>query len=103
MSYQHRRSLSPPRRIDAPHPRPGFGPMSAVSLALRNLRGLAILLIVAFHCFSAYIVNQPAHVPPFDLPPYDWRAMPIIDGERWLGFDLFCAFQFLYLMQLMFF
>jgi peptidoglycan/LPS O-acetylase OafA/YrhL len=77
--------------------------MSPVSLALRNLRGLAILLIVAFHCFSAYIVNQPAQAPPFDLPPYDWRAMPIIDSERWLGFDLFCAFQFLYLMQLMFF
>lgn len=77
--------------------------MSAVSLALRNLRGAAILLILAFHCFSAYIVNQPAQPPPFDLAPYEWRAMPIIDGARWLGFDLFCAFQFLYLMQLMFF
>jgi glucans biosynthesis protein C len=77
--------------------------MFQVSLALRNLRGLAILLIVAFHCLSAYIVNQPAHPPPFDLAPYEWRAIPIVDSERWLGFDLFCAFQFLYLMQLMFF
>ena len=77
--------------------------MPPVSLALRNLRGLAILLIVAFHCLSAYIVNQPAHPPPFDLAPYEWRGMPIVDSERWLGFDLFCAFQFLYLMQLMFF
>jgi len=77
--------------------------MSAVSLALRNLRGVAILLILAFHCFSAYIVNQPAQAPLFDLAPYEWRALPIVDGERWLGFDLFCAFQFLYLMQLMFF
>jgi hypothetical protein len=77
--------------------------MSEVSLALRNLRGLAILLILAFHCLSAYIVNQPAQPPPFDLAPYTWRAMPIVDRERWLGFDLFCAFQFLYLMQLMFF
>jgi glucans biosynthesis protein C len=77
--------------------------MSEVSLALRNLRGLAILLILAFHCLSAYIVNQPAQPPRFDLAPYAWRAMPIVDRERWLGFDLFCAFQFLYLMQLMFF
>jgi hypothetical protein len=77
--------------------------MSEVSLALRNLRGFAILLILAFHCLSAYIVNQPAQPPPFDLAPYTWRAMPIVDRERWLGFDLFCAFQFLYLMQLMFF
>ncbi len=73
------------------------------SLALRNLRGVLILLIVAFHCFSAYIVSQPATAPPFDSPPFDWRAFPIIDHERWLGFDLFCASQFLYLMQLMFF
>jgi glucans biosynthesis protein C len=77
--------------------------MPAASLALRNLRGLAILLILAFHCFSAYILTQPAHPLPFDQAPYDWRAFPIIDDERWLGFDLFCAFQFLYLMQLMFF
>ncbi len=77
--------------------------MPKASLPLGNLRGVAILLILAFHCFSAYIVSQPAHPLPFDAPPYDWRAFPIIDNERWLGFDLFCAFQFLYLMQLMFF
>jgi glucans biosynthesis protein C len=77
--------------------------MRETHLALRNLRGVLILLIVAFHCFSAYIVTQPAHPLPFDQPPYDWRAFPMIDNERWLGFDLFCAFQFFYLMQLMFF
>lgn len=77
--------------------------MPRASLPLGNLRGVAILLILAFHSLSAYIVSQPAHPPAFDVPPYDWRAFPIIDGDRWLGFDLFCAFQFLYLMQLMFF
>ncbi|HML08126.1 MAG TPA: acyltransferase [Xanthobacteraceae bacterium] len=77
--------------------------MAKASLPLGNLRGVAILLIVAFHSFSAYIVSQPAQPLAFDLAPYDWRAFPIIDSERWLGFDLFCAFQFLYLMQLMFF
>jgi glucans biosynthesis protein C len=77
--------------------------MPAASLALRNLRGVLILLILAFHCFSAYIVSQPARVPDFDLAPYDWQAFPIVDHQRWIGFDLFCASQFLYLMQLMFF
>ena len=77
--------------------------MSKTSLPLRNLRGVLLLLIVAFHCFSAYIVTQPTTPPAFDLPPFDWRVFPIIDNERWLGFDLFCAFQFLYLMQFMFF
>ena len=77
--------------------------MSKTSLPLRNLRGVLLLLIVAFHSFSAYIVTQPATPLAFDLAPYDWRVFPIIDNERWLGFDLFCAFQFLYLMQFMFF
>src|SRR5262252_6497300 len=73
------------------------------SLALRNLRGVVIILILAFHSFSAYIVSQPASPGRFDEPPYTWRAFPIIDSERWIGFDLLCAFMFLYLMQLMFF
>jgi len=77
--------------------------MTKASVPLGNLRGVAILLIVAFHSFSAYLVSQPAQPLAFDLAPYDWRAFPIIDSARWLGFDLFCAFQFLYLMQLMFF
>ena len=80
-----------------------FQAMPKASLPLGNLRGVAILLILAFHCVSAYIVTQPTHALAFDAPPYDWRAFPIVDSERWLGFDLFCAFAFLYLMQLMFF
>jgi hypothetical protein len=34
---------------------------------------------------------------------FGWTALRIVDNERWVGFDLFSAFQFLYLMQLMFF
>ena len=77
--------------------------MSKSSLALSNLRGFAIVMVVAFHSFIAYLGSQPASQLPFDLPPYGWRANPIVDSARWFGFDLFCAFQYLYLMQLMFF
>ena len=76
--------------------------MRQASFPLRNLRGVLIILILSFHSFSAYIVSQPAETPPFDRAPYDWIAFPIIDNARWLGFDLYCAFQFLYLMQFMF-
>src|SRR5579871_3770378 len=69
--------------------------MSKTNWPLKNLRGVLLLLIVAFHAFSAYIVTQPNTPPAFDSPPFDWRVFPIIDNERWLGFDLFCAFQFL--------
>ena len=78
--------------------------MSKTSVALDNLRGFAILNVVAFHAFIAYLANSPAAPAlPFDKPPYAWTANPIIDSARWLGFDLFCAFQYVYLMHLMFF
>jgi hypothetical protein len=46
--------------------------------------------------------NRPPRTP-FDSPPFGWTANPIIDSQRWFGFDLFCASQYVYLMQLMFF
>lgn len=77
--------------------------MSKASLALYNLRGFVILIVVAFHSSLAYLSSQPASPPPFDSPPYAWKAIPILDNERWLGFDLLCASQYVYLMQFMFF
>src|SRR5215831_12190072 len=77
--------------------------MSKSSLALSNLRGFAIVMVVAFHAFIAYLGSQPAAQLPFDLPPFGWRANPIVDSARWFGFDLFCALQYVYLMQLLFF
>jgi peptidoglycan/LPS O-acetylase OafA/YrhL len=77
--------------------------MSRTSLALHNLRGFAIVMVIAFHSCIAYLSSQPASPPPFDDPPYRWLANPIIDNAHWLGLDLFCAFQYMYLMHLMFF
>jgi hypothetical protein len=77
--------------------------MQKTSLALNNLRGYAIIIVVAFHSCIAYIANQPVANAAFDAPPYDWLAHPIVDSDRFVGFDLFCALQFLYMMQLMFF
>ena len=60
-------------------------------------------MVVAFHSFIAYLGSQPASPHPFDSPPFGWTANPIIDSQRWFGFDLFCASQYVYLMHLMFF
>jgi len=76
--------------------------MSKTSLALSNLRGFTILMVVAFHSCIAYLGSQPLSALPFNEPPYAWMANPIIDSERWFGLDLFCAFQYVYLMHLMF-
>jgi surface polysaccharide O-acyltransferase-like enzyme len=69
--------------------------MTKSSLALSNLRAVVILLVVAFHSVLAYLGSQPASPPPFDAPPYHWKAFPILDEERWFGFDLWFLWQLL--------
>jgi glucans biosynthesis protein C len=76
--------------------------MSKSSIALHNLRGFAILLVVAFHSSLGYLASNRLVQVPFDAPPYAWKAIPIIDSARWIGFDLFCAALYVFLMQFMF-
>jgi glucans biosynthesis protein C len=73
------------------------------SLALSNMRGLVIVILLAFHSVLAYLGSLDASALPFDDAPYKWRAFPVIDSQRWFGFDIFCAWQDVYLMSLMFF
>jgi surface polysaccharide O-acyltransferase-like enzyme len=81
---------------------PGSPDTSRTSLAFHNLRGVVILIVVAFHSALAYLQWIPVAGSGFDQPPYDWRAFPIIDSHRFFGFDLFCAWQDVDLMSLMF-
>jgi hypothetical protein len=77
--------------------------MSRTSIALGNLRAVVIVIVLAFHSVLAYLAWLPAAPYRFDTPPYRWQAIPIVDGQRWFGFDLFCAWQDVSLMSLMFF
>jgi glucan biosynthesis protein C len=77
--------------------------MPRVSWALDNLRAFVILLVLSFHSVLAYLDFLPAAPFPFDAPPYLWRAFPVVDHARWFGFDLFCAWQDVFLMSLFFF
>src|SRR5215475_7560299 len=90
-------------RATASEPVPPGRIASGNSAALDNLRGIVILIVLGFHSALAYVswVSPPA--VPFDSPPYNWRAFPIVDQHRFFGFDLFCAWQDVYLMSLMFF
>lgn len=77
--------------------------MATPSLALNNLRTFAVVLVLAVHASAAYLGSSPAFPFRFDDPPFRWRAIPIIDSDRWFGFDLFCAQQDTYLIALLFF
>ena len=76
--------------------------MSRSSLALVNLRAAVILIVLAFHSVLPYLAFLPSAPYPFETAPYQWLAFPIIDRQRWSGFDLFCAWQDVGLMSLMF-
>src|ERR1700739_4644262 len=78
-------------------------PAARASLALDNLRALVILLVLSFHSVLAYLNFLPASPFAFDAPPYLWRPFPIVDTEGWFGFDLYCAWQDVFLMSLFFF
>lgn len=77
--------------------------MSRSSVALDNLRAFVIVIVLAFHSVLAYLGSVTPSLSPFNSPPYQWRTFPIIDSQRWFGFDLFCALQDVYLMSLLFF
>jgi hypothetical protein len=77
--------------------------MSPPGLALNNLRNVVIVVVLAVHAAMAYLGSSPASSFNFDDPPYRWRTVPIVNPERWFGFDIFCAFQDVYLISLLFF
>jgi glucan biosynthesis protein C len=77
--------------------------MSMPGLALNNLRVFVIVIVVAVHAVMAYLGSSPASSFNFDDPPFQWRSIPIVDPARWFGFDIFCAFQDIYLISLLFF
>jgi hypothetical protein len=76
---------------------------SVTSQALSNLRAYVILIVLGVHSMLAYLGSLPATTQRFDRPPYDWHSFPIIDSQRWFGFDIFCAWNDVFLMSLMFF
>ena len=77
--------------------------MSTPVAVLNNLRNAVIVIVVAVHAFMAYLGSSPASSFRFDDPPYRWRSIPIVDPERWFGFDVFCGLQDIYLISLLFF
>jgi hypothetical protein len=76
--------------------------MSQSSISLNNLRAVLILIVVAFHSCLPYLASAPTKIAPFDQAPYDWLAFPVVEARRSLAFDLFCAWNDVSLMAMLF-
>ena len=73
------------------------------SLAIANLRGVFIFILVSFHSSLAYLGSTAGPAQSFGRPPFVWLAFPIVDSHRFFGFDLYCAWEDVHVMALMFF
>ena len=76
---------------------------SSVNVPFNNFGAVVILIVVAFRPALPYLASQPRRRPAFDVEPCRWIAFPIVDRELWFGFDVFCAWQDVSLIPLMFF
>jgi peptidoglycan/LPS O-acetylase OafA/YrhL len=69
------------------------------STGIDNLRVFITLLVLAFHAALAHTTFAI-----FDCANYlTGSTAPIIDNQRWIGFDIFFAFNNTFFMSLMFF
>lgn len=71
--------------------------MANYNIALSRLRTFIIVLVLAHHSVIAYSVFAR-----FNGQHYLWGA-PLVDSQRWIGFDLLLMFNDLFFMPLMFF
>ncbi|HEY2444601.1 MAG TPA: acyltransferase [Rhizomicrobium sp.] len=73
-----------------------------ISIAINNLRGIVVLLVVAVHSVLAYLWTLPPEPYAFDKPPFAWRTFAIVDPHHFIGFDILCAWANVFLMPLFF-
>src|SRR6476620_9865518 len=72
------------------------------SIAIEYLRAVIIVGVVAVHSVLAYCSFAPLQII-FGTKSDAWKAYPIVDVRRWVGFDPIVGFTDAFAMSLMFF
>ena len=76
--------------------------MNKKNVAIDYLRAFITLLVLAHHSFIAYAKFAPSVTTAFSTEPYVWSSLPVVDSQRWAGFDTFILFNDTFFMSLMF-
>ncbi len=71
--------------------------MTQRQAGLDYLRGFVVVLVVLHHAVLAY-----CRFGYFDTQHYLWSTAPIVDADRWAGFDILVLFNDSFFMPLMF-
>ncbi len=79
--------------------------ISEQNRALGYLKGIIIVMLVAFHSIIAYALFTKSIPSPssFLAEPRLWRVFPIIDSQTWSGFSVYFFYFNSFAMALMFF
>src|SRR5215831_3625855 len=85
-----------------PITRPELAGNATYSIAIGYLRAAMIVGVVAVHSVLAYCSFAPQQIP-FGTRSGLWRAYPIVDSQRWAGFDPIVGFTDSFGMSLLFF
>jgi peptidoglycan/LPS O-acetylase OafA/YrhL len=72
-------------------------PASARDASFDYLRAFIVLLVLVHHSVLAYAVMWPAQPRTFTIPP-----APLVDVQRWAGFDALAVFNDSFFMALLF-
>jgi peptidoglycan/LPS O-acetylase OafA/YrhL len=72
-------------------------PTSARDASFDYLRAFVVLLVLLHHSMLAYAAMWPAQPRTFTTPP-----APLVDAQRWVGFDALAVFNDTFFMALLF-
>jgi hypothetical protein len=84
-------------------PASGTASRASRNLALGYLRTFAVILVLAHHSALAYLPGLPPARSSLLARPRWWTAFPILDSQRWIGFEIFAGFNDAFFMSLLFF
>jgi hypothetical protein len=71
-------------------------------IAIDYLRAFVTLIVLAVHSSLAYVTFAPSTMDAFTSKPYLWVNYPVVDTQRWIGFDVIFLFSENFVLGLMF-
>ena len=78
-------------------------PTAQYNHSIGYLRAFIVALVVAHHAALAYHSSAPPPSASLVALPRWWEAFPVVDAQRWTGFNLLVGFNETFFMSLMFF
>lgn len=84
-------------------PEAGRTPRASHNVGLGYLRTFAVILVLAHHTSLAYMPGISLARSSLLANPRWWKAFPILDSHRWIGFAIFAGFNDTFFMSVLFF